>query len=301
MKGVHKIPFPVHEASNFAFHFRDPETKSSRRDIGGGPTFIAPSLSRLVGQLGKPRAGICVAENGLDRSGVARTGLADAYVGRTRHWLRLAGRRRSATGRSAPWLFCRKRTPRVPLILKSLGGCSVPEWKGLSRTASGGRVAATRSVVLERPFHSGDRLAVRFKDGPLRREGRRGRRGSSVWCVRFEGRASSWRGGRAHCREAQSHLKVGSWPRLDPHRSITPRAIRRRLISTLTRRPFTRPKDPVAQAGRWPPFFRLSRQELAFWNWVAGPVETAKPCWLGVSSSTQQTAFRRSPAKLKSG
>ena len=49
---------------------------------------------------------------------------------------------------SCLWLIANKRTPRVPLILKSLGGCSVPEWKGLSRTASGGRVAATRSVVL---------------------------------------------------------------------------------------------------------------------------------------------------------
>ena len=44
----------------------------------------------------------------------------------------------------------------------------MPDWKGLSAdTASGGRVAATRSVVLERPFQSGDRLAVRFKDGSV--------------------------------------------------------------------------------------------------------------------------------------
>ncbi len=146
MKGVHKIPVPVHEASNFAFHFRDPETKASRRYIGGGPIFIAPGLSRLVGQLGKPGAGICVAENGLDRSGVARTGLADAYVGGRRHRLRLAGRRRSATAESSLWLIANKRTPRVPLIHKSPGGCSAP-------------------------FQSGDRLAVRFMDGSLRREG----------------------------------------------------------------------------------------------------------------------------------
>jgi len=43
----------------------------------------------------------------------------------------------------------------------------VPDWPGLSRTASGGRVAATRSVVLERPVQTGDRLAVRCKDGSV--------------------------------------------------------------------------------------------------------------------------------------
>ena len=48
----------------------------------------------------------------------------------------------------------------------------MPDWKGLSRTAL--RAAAARRrvrVVLERPFQSGDRLAVRFKDGSPRREG----------------------------------------------------------------------------------------------------------------------------------
>jgi hypothetical protein len=45
---------------------------------------------------------------------------------------------------SGPWLIAKKRTPCVPLILKSLGGCSVPDWKGLSRTAL--RAAAERPV-----------------------------------------------------------------------------------------------------------------------------------------------------------
>ena len=71
---------------------------------------------------------------------------------------------------SGLWLIAHKRTPRVPLILNLLEAAAC--WSGkVSQRPLFERPLRGGEAVLERPFQSGDRLAVRFKDGSFRREG----------------------------------------------------------------------------------------------------------------------------------